>query len=82
MIGLLFFYEDHPTSEIGTKLRDIVLCNNMFQLIDQPTHFTDTSAYILDLMITDSPGYISESGTLNPICDLHHVPIYTKYYPL
>ena len=75
----IMFYEDHPTSEVGNRLRDLVVCNNMFQLIEQPTHFTQTAAYILDLIITDSPGYICESGTLLPICELHHVPVYAKF---
>ena len=75
----VMFYEDHPTSELGNRLRDLVVCNNLFQLIEQPTHFTQTSAYILDLVITDSPGYICESGTLLPICELHHVPVYAKF---
>ena len=75
----VIFYEDHQTSELGNKLRDLVVCNNLFQLIDQPTHFTQTSAYILDLMITDSPGYVCESGTLLPISELHHVPVFAKF---
>ena len=75
----VLFYEDHPTSELGNKLRDLVTCNNLFQIIEHPTHFTQTSAYILDLIITDSPGYAFDYGTLLPICELHHVPVYAKF---
>ena len=74
----VLFYEDHLTSELGNKLRDLVVGNNMFQLIKEPTHFTENSAYILDLIITDSPGYINKSGLLDPICELHHVPVYAN----
>ena len=75
----VLFNELHPSSELGVKLRDLVNQNNMFQLITEPTHFTDNSAFLLDLIITDSPGYITESGTLSPICELHHVPVYCKF---
>ena len=70
--------DDHPSSELKNKLRDLVTFNNMFQLISQPTHYTKTSAHILDLIITDSPGYVTNCGTLDPLGDLHHVPVFGK----
>ena len=74
----VFWNDDHPTSELKNKLRDLVRFNNMFQLINQPTHFTKTSAHILDLIITDSPGYVIDYGTLDPLGDLHHLPVFGK----
>ena len=73
------FYDEHPTSELGNKLRDLVIQNNLFQLITEPTHFVNNSAHILDLMITDSPGYVIESGVLQSVHDLHHLPVFSKY---
>ena len=75
----VLFDEEHPTSELGVRLRDLIFQNNMFQLITEPTHFTDNSAYILDLMITDSPGYVKECGVLPQICELHHAPVYSRF---
>ena len=42
------------------------------QLITEPTRITKTSEYLLDLIITDSPGYISNSGVSLPICNVDH----------
>ena len=74
------FYEEHPTSELGVKLRDMVVQNNLFQLISEPTHFTDNSAYILDLIITDSPGYVTDSGVLPPYVN-STIPQFTQDLP-
>lgn len=68
--------DDRPVSELGSQLKDLVLMNNLFQIIETPTHFTDRSAYLLDILITDSPGLVVESGTLSNISNLHHLPIF------
>ena len=74
----VLFNEDHSNSELGNRLRDLIIANNLYQLIDKPTHFTHHSAYILDLIIVDCPGYVTEYGLLDQMCNLHHLPVYSK----
>ena len=71
--------DDRPVSELGSQLKDLVLMNNLYQLIETPTHFTDRSAYLLDILITDSPGLMTNCGTLSNICNLHHLPVYGEF---
>ena len=70
--------DDRPVSELGTQLKDLVTINNFYQIINEPTHFTDHSAYLLDIVITDSPDYVLSSGTMSPIGNLHHRPIFAE----
>jgi exonuclease III len=49
---------DHSKSELKLKLYDYINSHNLHQLILEPTYIRSTSANILDLLITDSPGYI------------------------
>ena len=65
---------------MGNKLHDLVYGNNLFQIIDQPTCITThtCSATILDLIITDSPGYIQDSGTLEPLHKMDHKIVYAS----
>ena len=69
---------DHKNSELGNKLLQLVNMNNIFQIIDEPTHIKDASPSLLDLILTDSPGYIIDSGTLPPIGDPYHCCIFCR----
>jgi hypothetical protein len=44
-------------------------------MVQNPTHIRDRSANILDLLITDSPGYITNQNqdTLPPIGSIHQI---------
>ena len=66
---------DHNKSELGLKLYDLINTLDLHQLISEPTHYGDTSANILDLIITDSPGYVTNlhQNTLPPIGSKHLV---------
>jgi hypothetical protein len=70
--------DDRPVSELGTQLKDLVIVNNLYQIITEPTHFTDHSAYLLDVIITDSPGYMVSHGVMSPISNLHHLPVFAE----
>lgn len=59
---------DHRDSELGLKLYNLVKSFNLFQLITQPTR----NDHLLDLLITDSPGYFMDVDTLPPIDNLDH----------
>ena len=54
--------------------------NNLFQIITEPTHITPTSATLLDLIITDSPSIIVESGLDEPIGDPYHSMVFCTVY--
>jgi hypothetical protein len=74
----LDFLGNHDDSEIKYRLVDFVHVYNLFQMIEEPTRVTPTSVSLLDLIITDSPGYILDSGTLPPLCNLDHCVVYCK----
>jgi exonuclease III len=56
----------HTHSEVKNNLYDLVNIFDLVQLIDEPTYFRDASAHVLDLIITDSPGYVQTVGLLPP----------------
>jgi hypothetical protein len=64
---------DHPTSELGLKLYDFINSHDLHQLTHEPTFITSHSANILDLFITDSPGYIinQSQNMITPIGSSH-----------
>ncbi len=66
----------HESSEMGLKFYNLLNDLNLFQLIDEPTRYTDTGASLLDLIITDSPGFMDNIGTMPPIGDLDHEIVY------
>ncbi len=63
-------------SEMGLKFYNYLNDVNLFQLVDEPTRITENSASLLDLIITDSPGYIDNLNVLPPIGDLDHNIVY------
>ncbi len=64
--------DQHPTSELRSQLVDITNVLNLFQLVSEPTRYTDNSAHLLDLIFTDSPGIIDQVEVLPPLADLDH----------
>ena len=68
--------DNHNESELGTKLRDLINGNNLFQLIQEPTHVTLQNQSLLDIIITDSPGYTINSGVGPPLGDPYHCLIF------
>ena len=74
----LSWNSDHIESELKNKLLDLVTSNNLFQIIDEFTHVTPHSSSLLDLIITDAPGYVIDHGTKSPLGDPFHCRIYCK----
>jgi hypothetical protein len=70
---------DHHGSELKLKLYDFINSHDLHQLILEPTYILPNSANILDLLITDSPGYIlnQNQGVLPPIGS-HHQAIFAE----
>ena len=60
------FNSNHTDSELQNTLLHLTQANNLVQLITEPTRITPTAEYLLDLVITDSPGYILDSGVTPP----------------
>jgi hypothetical protein len=70
---------DHSKSELKLKLYDYINSHDLHQLILEPTYIRSTSANILDLIITDSPGYILNMNQhLLPPIGSHHQTIYAE----
>ena len=67
---------NHNASDLKNQSVDIVLMNGLHQLITEPTRLTATSANLLDLIITDSPGYVLDRGVSPPVCNSDHCLIY------
>jgi hypothetical protein len=70
---------DHSKSELNLKLYDYINSHDLHQLILEPTHIKDNSANILDLLITDSPGYVlNKNQNLLPPIGSNHQVIFAK----
>ncbi len=66
----------HEKSEMGLKFYNYINDVNLFQLVNEPTRISENTASLLDLIITDSPGYIDNVDLLPPIGDLDHSIVY------
>jgi hypothetical protein len=64
---------DHRGSELGLKLYDYINGNDLHQTVLEPTHISPEYANILDLLITDSPGYIIKQTILPPLGSRHQI---------
>ena len=53
-----------------TALDELIESNNLFQLIDQPTHIRGDSRSFIDLIITDQPNLFVDNG-VHPSLDKH-----------
>ena len=47
--------DDHSSSELGLEFHSMVANNGLTLTINEVTRITPHSAYLLDLLITDSP---------------------------
>jgi hypothetical protein len=64
---------DHNSSDLKLKLYDFINVNDLHQIVEEPTHISSTAANILDLIITDSPGYIVKQSLMPPIGSKHQI---------
>ena len=67
---------DHSDSEMGYKFYNCINDRNLFQMIEEPTRITENCSSLLDLIITDSPGFLDNVSTLPPLSDLDHNVVY------
>ena len=71
---------NHTESELKNNFVDLIEGNNLHQMINEPTHIKETSASLLDLIITDSPNYVLNAGTWAPIGDPYHSTIFCRFH--
>ena len=53
-------------------------CNSLYQVIKEPTRVTSHSAMLLDLIITNYPGYFVFSDVLSPPSGCDHSFVYAR----
>ena len=53
-----YCFDDQSSTAVGSVFAQFLRGNNLSQLINEPTRITATSQTILDLVITDSPGFV------------------------
>ena len=64
------------------KLLSIVNQYSLCQIIDEPTHFTETSSSIIDLFVTRNPDNVIVSGVGEAFLDQnisYHCPVYAVF---
>ena len=67
-----------PNTDIGLRVFNFLESNNLYQLVDNPTQIIQTGESILDLFISDSPGFFVSSGTLSPPANCDYCIIYVN----
>ena len=65
-------------SVFGLQLYRWMECNSLVQIIQEPTRVTASGASLLDLIITNSPGYFVDSGIISPPSNCDHSLIFGK----
>jgi hypothetical protein len=65
--------DEHIRSDLGVKLYDLVNMNDFHQMVREPTHISTYYANILDILIMDSPGYITKQAMLPPLGSNHQI---------
>ena len=58
------------------KLRDAFYTLNLSQLISEPTRRTTSTANLRDLVITNNPQLVTESGVLSSFSNIDHLPVF------
>jgi exonuclease III len=57
---------DHELSDLKLKFYDFINDHDLHELVHKPTHILGPTANILDLLITNSPGYVNDLQILSP----------------
>ena len=61
-------------SNPSPQLLDVINFNNLQQVVTHPTRITETSATLIDLVLTSCIDIISHVDVLPPVCSDHSVP--------
>ena len=71
---------ENITSHEGTQLEPLIISYELHQLISDPKHILPNSSSCIDLIFTDQPNLVVDSGvcpSLHPNC--HHQITFSKY---
>ena len=71
--------DNHMGSDVGRRLVDLLNMFYFYQIGFEPTGDTDQEVSLLDLITTDSPGYILENGHQTMFVTGDHVVLDQKY---
>ena len=74
------WWPDDITSPEGTDINSLTTVHGLQQLISKPTHLLPNSLSCIDLIFTDQPNLVVDSGvhpSLHPNC--HHQIIFCKF---
>ena len=61
-------------SNPSPQLLDVINFNNLQQVVTHPTRITETSATLIDLVLTSCTDIISHVDVLPPVCSDHAMP--------
>ena len=67
-----------PNTDTGIRVFNFLESNNLHQLVDNPTRITRSGKSILNVIISDSPGFFVSSGFLSPTANCYHSIIYAN----
>ena len=65
-------------SNPSPQLLDVINFSNLHQVVTHPTRITETSATLIDLVLTSCIDIISHVDVLPPVCSDHSVPCVKK----
>ena len=74
-----YCFDDQSSTAVGSVFAQFLCGNSLSQLINEPTRITATSQTILDLVITDSPGYCISHYMLSPPANCDHNVVIAKF---
>ncbi len=72
------WYSLDKTNYEGKMVKAFFESNGFDQLINDPTHFSTYTESCIDLMFTNNPFIIQDSGVTLPFANCDHAPIYCK----
>jgi hypothetical protein len=72
------WWPDDINSTEGNKLYDVMVMHSLSQFIHEPTRITPISKSCLDLLFTNTPGYILKAEVIAPIFGSDHSTIITS----
>ena len=74
----LTWHDSHLQSDLQKQFYNLLRRYHLFQIIEDPTHISSQNRSLLDLIITDAPAYIDNSGVGTPIGDPFHCYVYCQ----
>ena len=71
-------YYPQESTDIGIQFHSFLEGNNLTQMITEPTRVTNRCSSILDLIITNYPAFLTNTGTLSPPSNCDHSVVFAR----